>query len=110
MCLSGRPQIAEVPLILLTFTLKILLSKWYANTNYAYYEVTFLGDTDTDTNTDTDTDTGDSSENTEEVEFQLTLRDYLIQFVNEYFAEEFTPEVSTDMLHNRLLQFFDENR
>ena len=63
-----------------------------------------------DDNGDTDTDTGDSSENTEEVEFQLTLRDYLIQFVNEYFAEEFTPEVSTDMLHNRLLQFFDENR
>ena len=63
-----------------------------------------------DDNGDTDTDTGDSSENTEEVEFQLTLRDYLIQFVNEDFAEEFTPEISTDKLHNRLLQFFDENR
>jgi len=44
------------------------------------------------------------------VEFTLELRDLLIQFVNEYFSEEFTPEVSTDMLHNRLLQFFDENR
>ena len=47
---------------------------------------------------------------TEEIEFTLELRDLLIQFVNEYFSEEFTPEVSQDMLHNRLLQFFDENR
>jgi hypothetical protein len=60
--------------------------------------------------TDDTTDTTTTTTNTKEVEFALTLRDYLIQFVNEYFAEEFTPEVSTDMLHNRLLQFFDENR
>ena len=39
-----------------------------------------------------------------------TLRDYLIQFVNEYFAEENGPDISTDKLHNKLLQFFDENR
>ena len=32
------------------------------------------------------------------------------QITPEYFAEEFTPEISTDKLHNRLLQFFDENR
>jgi len=47
---------------------------------------------------------------TEEIEFTLELRDLLIQFVNEYFAEELTPEVSTDLLNNKLLQFFDENR
>jgi|TARA_A100000164_G_scaffold259068_1_gene231049 hypothetical protein len=61
----------------------------------------------TDDTTETETTT---EVTTEEVEFTLELRDLLIQFVNEYFSEEFTPEVSTDMLHNRLLQFFDENR
>ena len=45
-----------------------------------------------------------------QVEFALTLRDYLIQFVNEFYAEENGPEISTDLLHNKLLQFFDENR
>jgi len=60
--------------------------------------------------TDDTTDTTTNTANTKEIEFALTLRDYLIQFVNEYFAEEFTPEISTDKLHNRLLQFFDENR
>jgi len=63
--------------------------------------------TDTTDTTDTTTTTEATAE---EVDFTLTLRDYLIQFVNQYFAEEFTPEVSTDKLHNRLLQFFDENR
>ena len=71
---------------------------------FKYY---FQPITEETTNTATTTTT---TANTEEVERTLTLRDYLIQFVNEYFAEEFTPEVSTDMLHNRLLQFFDENR
>ena len=72
---------------------------------FTYY---FQPIAETTTTTTTTTDTVAATE--EEVEFALTLRDYLIQFVNEYFAEEFTPEVSTDMLHNRLLQFFDENR
>lgn len=58
-----------------------------------------------ETNTTTTTTT-----NTKEVEFALTLRDYLIQFVNEYFVEENGPDISTDKLHNKLLQFFDENR
>lgn len=56
------------------------------------------------------TDTTTTTANTKEVEFALTLRDYLIQFVNEYFSEENGPDVSTDKLHNKLLQFFDENR
>ena len=58
-----------------------------------------------------DTTEEDTTEvTTEEIEFTLELRDLLIQFVNEYFAEELTPEVSTDLLNNKLLQFFDENR
>ena len=58
-----------------------------------------------ETNTTTTTTT-----NTKEVEFALTLRDYLIQFVNEFYGEENGPDISTDLLHNKLLQFFDENR
>lgn len=65
---------------------------------------------DTTTTATTDTTTTTTTANTEEVERTLTLRDYLIEFVNEYFAEEFTPEVSTDKLHSRIIQFFDENR
>ena len=47
---------------------------------------------------------------TDEIQFTLELRDLLIQFVNEYYGDELTPEVSTDLLNNKLLQFFDENR
>ena len=54
--------------------------------------------------------TATTTANAEEVEFALTLRDYLIQFVNEFYAEENGPDISTDLLHNKLLQFFDENR
>ena len=57
-----------------------------------------------------ETDTTTTTTNTKEVEFALTLRDYLIQFVNEFYAEENGPDISTDLLHNKLLQFFDENR
>ena len=57
-----------------------------------------------------ETDTTTTTTNTKEIEFALTLRDYLIQFVNEFYAEENGPDVSTDLLHNKLLQFFDENR
>ena len=58
-----------------------------------------------------DTTEEDTTEvTTEEIEFTLELRDLLIQFINEYFAEELTPEVSTDLLNNKLLQFFDEKR
>ena len=57
-----------------------------------------------------ETDTTTTTTNTKEIEFALTLRDYLIQFVNEFYAEENGPDISTDLLHNKLLQFFDENR
>ena len=60
----------------------------------------------TDDTTDTTTTTADPTQ----VEFALTLRDYLIQVVNEYYSEENGPDISTDLLHNKLLQFFDENR
>tara|TARA_Y100001963_G_scaffold135889_1_gene197918 strand:+ start:1469 stop:2176 length:708 start_codon:yes stop_codon:yes gene_type:complete len=60
--------------------------------------------------TDDTTESTTNATNTKEIEFALTLRDYLIQFVNEYFAEENGPDISTDKLHNKLLQFFDENR
>jgi hypothetical protein len=76
------------------------------NNEFIHYFQPIATDTDTTTTTTTTTTTA----TTEEVEFTLTLRDYLIQFVNEEFAEEFTPEVSTDKLHSKLLQFFDENR
>jgi len=57
----------------------------------------------------TSTDTTDTT--TEEIiEFQATLRDYLIQFTNEYFNDDNTPDISTDRLHERLIQFFSENR
>ena len=73
------------------------------NNEFTYYFQPIATEETTETETTTEV-------TTEEVEFTLELRDLLIQFVNEHFAEEFTPEVSTDMLHNRLLQFFDENR
>jgi len=56
------------------------------------------------------TDTITTAATTEEVEFTLELRDYLIQFLNEYYGDELTPEVSTDLFNNKVLQFFDENR
>ena len=55
--------------------------------------------------TDSDTTTEEQI-STEEVEFQATVRDYLIQFVNEHFSEENTPDMSTDRLHEKLTEFF----
>ena len=55
--------------------------------------------------TDSDTTTEEQI-STEEVEFQATVRDYLIQFVNEHFKEENTPDISTDRLHEKLTEFF----
>ena len=49
-------------------------------------------------------DTGGATD--EEVEFQMTKRDNLIQVMNEYFNEEYTPDISTDLLHNKLYEFF----
>ena len=59
-------------------------------------------------------DTGDNGEDeTEEeqnaqVEFQATNRDYLIQFVNVYFDENYTPLMSTELLNNKMLDFFKQ--
>ena len=55
--------------------------------------------------TDSDTTTEEQI-STEQVEFQATVRDYLIQFVNEHFKEENTPYISTDRLHEKLTEFF----
>jgi len=55
--------------------------------------------------TDSDTTTEEQI-STEEVEFQATVRDYLIQFVNEHFKEENTPDISTDRLPEKLTEFF----
>jgi hypothetical protein len=71
------------------------------NNEFTYYFQPISTDTDTTTSRPV---------NPAEIEFALTLRDYLIQFINEYFAEENGPDISTDLLHNKLLQFFDENR
>tara|TARA_B100000519_G_scaffold190383_1_gene189831 strand:+ start:32 stop:796 length:765 start_codon:yes stop_codon:yes gene_type:complete len=59
--------------------------------------------------TDSDTTTEEQI-STEQVEFQATIRDYLIQFVNEHFKEENTPDISTDKLHERLITFFDDEK
>ena len=58
--------------------------------------------------TDSDTTTEEQI-STEQVEFQATVRDYLIQFINEYFNEENTPDISTDALHEKIIKFFKEN-
>ena len=55
--------------------------------------------------TDSDTTTEEQI-STEQVEFQATVRDYLIQFINEHFKEENTPDISTDRLHEKLTEFF----
>lgn len=46
----------------------------------------------------------------EQVQFQMNNRDYLIQVVNEYFAEDNDPNISTKLLHSRLVTFFKENK
>jgi len=58
----------------------------------------------------TDDTTSEEQTSTEEIEFQSTVRDYLIQFVNEHFQEDNTADMSTDKLHERLTKFFDDER
>ena len=58
----------------------------------------FDGEQQGEGTTDSDTTTEEQI-STEQVEFQATVRDYLIQFVNEHFKEENTPDISTDRLH-----------
>ena len=42
-----------------------------------------------------------------QVDFQMRNRDYLIQVMNEYHKEEMQPDVSTEKLHNSLMDFFN---
>tara|TARA_Y100001973_G_scaffold94086_1_gene145689 strand:+ start:1178 stop:1873 length:696 start_codon:yes stop_codon:yes gene_type:complete len=61
------------------------------------------------------TESDDSEETTEEVsdeevEFQMTNRDFLIQFINELNSEEFDPNMSTKLLHSKILEFFRGER
>ena len=59
---------------------------------------------------ETTNETTETSETDEEtIQFQNTNRDYLIQFINEYFGQDYTPSISTDLLHENK-QFFSENR
>ena len=56
---------------------------------------------------DDDEEDDDSEEATdEEVEFQLTKRDNLIQVMNVYFSDTYTPAISTEKLHFLLNEFF----
>ena len=60
---------------------------------------------------ETTNETTETSETDEEtIQFQNTNRDYLIQFINEYFGQDYTPSISTDLLHEKIKQFFSENR
>tara|TARA_R100001129_G_C5222367_1_gene220053 strand:+ start:13 stop:750 length:738 start_codon:yes stop_codon:yes gene_type:complete len=56
---------------------------------------------------DDDEEDDDSEEATdEEVQFQLTKRDNLIQVMNVYFNDSYTPAISTEKLHTLLNEFF----
>jgi len=70
----------------------------------------FFGAGQDSSTTDSATDTTIDPITTDIIEFQATIRDYLIQFTNEYFNDDNTPDISTDRLHERLIQFFSENR
>ena len=51
---------------------------------------------------ETTNETTETSETDEEtIQFQNTNRDYLIQFINEYFGQDYTPSISTDLLHEK---------
>jgi len=70
----------------------------------------FFGARQDGSTTDSETETTSNQITTEVIEFQATIRDYLIQVINEYFNEENTPDMSTDALHEKILKFFKENR
>ena len=70
------------------------------NNEFTYY---FQPEEDVDEEEEDD----DSEEATdEEVEFQLTKRDNLIQVMNVYFSDTYTPAISTEKLHFLLNEFF----
>ena len=71
------------------------------DTEFTYY---FQPEEEDDEDDDEDVGTEEASD--EEVEFQMTKRDNLIQVMNVYFNETYTPEISTDKLHSLLNKFF----
>ena len=70
----------------------------------------FFGAGQDSSTTDSETETTSNQITTEVIEFQATIRDYLIQVINEFFNEENTPDMSTDALHEKILKFFTENK
>jgi|TARA_R100001510_G_scaffold43291_1_gene39737 hypothetical protein len=60
----------------------------------------------------TDVEVNETEEVEDEViDAKMILRGYLIQFIDEYYSEEFDlVNISTKLLHARLIQFFVENR
>ena len=74
-------------------------------------EFTFFDPSQFNSSQNETTETTETSETDEEIiQFQNTNRDYLIQFINEYFGQDYTPSISTDLLHEKIKQFFSENR
>ena len=71
------------------------------DTEFTYY---FQPEEEDDEDDDEDVGTEEASD--EEVEFQMTKRDNLIQVMNVYFNDTYTPEISTDKLHSLLNKFF----
>jgi len=69
-------------------------------------EFTYYFQPEEEDDEDDDEDVGTEEVSDEEVEFQMTKRDNLIQVMNVYFNETYTPEISTDKLHSVLNKFF----
>ena len=68
---------------------------------FTYY---FQPEEDVDEEEEEDDDSEEATD--EEVEFQLTKRDNLIQVMNVYFSDTYTPAISTEKLHFLLNEFF----
>ena len=69
-------------------------------------EFTYYFQPEEEDDEDDDEDVGTEEVSDEEVEFQMTKRDNLIQVMNVYFNDTYTPEISTDKLHSVLNKFF----
>jgi len=69
-------------------------------------EFTYYFQPEEEDDEDDDEDVGTEEVSDEEVEFQMTKRDNLIQVMNVYFNDTYTPEISTDKLHSLLNKFF----
>ena len=55
---------------------------------------------------DEEDDNSDEDITDEEIDFQMTKRDNLIQVMNVYFSDTYTPAISTEKLHFLLNEFF----